>query len=201
MPPQYRYFTHPHRFSTFRSEPDVCGICGIERFGYGGPFYGPDDEIDFVCEECLGSGRLAELDSSTNSGDHVTLERQLRQLQSHLDEEAFQALVAERTAELEQRTPLLITWQDFYWPAHCGDYCRHVKEVGTPDLERLAPDGDGLSFFASHARDIDDIEHAREIWPGIRADSPESGKIAYDVGVYLFECLTCGERVLLWDCS
>jgi uncharacterized protein CbrC (UPF0167 family) len=201
MAPTFRYFDHPHQFSTYRSEPESCSICGTERSGYGGPFYGYDDETDFVCEECLASGRLAEHRLWTNSGDQAALERQLRNLQPPLDEEALQALKSERTDELERRTPEVMTWQDFNWPAHCGDYCRFVKEVGIPDLERLAPDGDGLRFFASHCEDIENIEHAREVWPGIRPDSPESGALAYDVGVYLFECLTCGETVLLWDCS
>jgi uncharacterized protein CbrC (UPF0167 family) len=144
---------------------------------------------------------LAEHDLETNEGDQAGLARQLRQLQPSLDEAALRTLVAERTAELEQRTPHLTTWQDFRWPAHCGDYCQFVKEVGILDLERLAPDGDGLAFFASHTQDMQDLEHAREVWPGIRPDSPESSEPAYDVGVYLFECLTCGEPIILWDCS
>jgi uncharacterized protein CbrC (UPF0167 family) len=107
----------------------------------------------------------------------------------------------ERTVEVEARTPSLQTWQDFDWPAHCGDYCRYIKEIGQPELAALALDGDGPAYLAAHASDISDIEHAREVWEGIRPDAPTDISESYSVGVYLFSCLICGEHIVMWDCD
>jgi uncharacterized protein CbrC (UPF0167 family) len=196
----FRYFERPHQFSTYTAEPRTCDICGRVGPGYVGPFYGLV-RLAFVCEECLSAGRLAAYDTTANRGDRAALDQWLRQRAQALSAEERRTLVRERTAELEHRTPHLTTWQDFFWPAHCGDYCTFIKEVGQPELSALAPDGDGVTFLASHARDVADLEHAREVWSGVRPDAPEDGTVAYSLGVYLFQCLVCQEYVVLWDCD
>jgi uncharacterized protein CbrC (UPF0167 family) len=119
---------------------------------------------------------------------------------AHPDQEPEQIdnWVRERTAELEQRTPTLVTWQDFFWPAHCGDYCCFLKEVGKPDLSRIAPDGDGQAFFVAHLLDADNTD-VNSVWLGVREDSPDDNSVPYDIGVYLFCCLHCGQSVIMWD--
>jgi hypothetical protein len=146
-------------------------------------------------------GRFSGVHCSTNDGDRETLRRQLLQNCPDLETPEIEALVQERTAELECRTPRLITWQSFIWPAHCGDYCRYIKEVGQPDLIKLAPDGNGPAFLAAHALDVDDLEYAQEIWEGIRPDSPIDNHTDFSVGVYLFQCLHCQRYIILWDCD
>lgn len=196
----YRYFAHPHQFSTYQEQPEQCGVCGERKPGYAGPFYGPLD-IEFVCEDCLTSGRLKSLDISTNSGDIAALRAQLRILHSSMSEDERERIAQERSAELAYQTPLPVTWQDFFWPPHCGDYCRFLKEVGRPEVARLSPDNDGPAFLLAHARDIDDMHHATEVWDDMRPDSPTDNRVAYSLGAYLFRCLTCGEYTLLWDCD
>lgn len=196
----FRYFARPHAFSHYQDEPRQCDICGRERTGYAGPFYCTGD-LEFVCEECLATGKLSDYDASTNDGDIGALQEQLEALYPEMGDEERQALARDRTDELEQRTPNMLTWQDWFWPAHCGDYCRFIKEVGVPDLVALAPDADGIAFFAAHCPDVHDIGHAREVFSGIRSDAPENGTVAYSVGVYLFQCLACGEYVICWECD
>ena len=157
--------------------------------------------MEFVCEDCLAAGRLQDFDVTTNEGDVGALREQLQQSHPELGDSDLERLSDERRAELEYRTPHMVTWQDSFWPAHCGDYCRFIKEVGRPGLTQLSPEGDGTAFFATHAPDVADLDHAREVWEGIRPDPPLDGRVAYSVGVYLFRCLTCGEPVLLWDCD
>jgi len=195
----FRYFEYPHEYSTYHTAPDRCTICGQSRPGYAGPFYGLRD-LELVCENCLTIGRLQDFGLSTNKGDIGALRSQLRE-RLQLSEAEREEIAREHTAELEHRTPQLVTWQSFFWLAHCGDYCRFIKEVGQPELSRLAPDGNGPAFFAAHARGISDLAHALEVWEGIRPDVPQDGATAYSVGVYLFQCLTCGEPALLWDCD
>lgn len=194
------YFEHPHAFSTYTDQAQRCDLCGQERPGYKEPFYGCD--ASFVCEACLAAGKLADVKGSTNEGDLGSLRGQLQEMHPDWGEEQVQELVQQRTAELEHRTPHLVTWQSFRWPAHCGDYCRFVKEVGKPDLDELAPDGDGQAFFGEHLRERDRrVTDVPDVWQSIRPDSPQDNAASYSVGVYLFRCLHCGECVIAWDSS
>ncbi|HEX8996066.1 MAG TPA: CbrC family protein [Ktedonobacterales bacterium] len=200
MTAAFRYFARPHTFSGYSAQPMLCAFCGEERLCYPGPFLGLTDE-EAICEDCLVSGRLQGADLTTNNGDARALRRQLRERHPELSEAEVERLSRERTDEIEARTPSPLTWQDFLWPAHCGDYCRYIKEVGQPEIIALASDGDGPAYLLTHADMVSDLEHAREVWEGVRPDAPSDLTISYSVGVYLFECLVCGERILLWDCD
>jgi uncharacterized protein CbrC (UPF0167 family) len=198
MSSPFRYFEHPYQFSTYRVEPRPCDLCGEERPGFAGPFTGEDD-AEHVCEGCLLAGRLAEAGMSTNEGDLAALRAQIEQRHPELSAEDARAREQERTVELEQRTPHWVSWQDHFWPAHCGDYCRYIKEIGRPELQQLAPEGDVISFLQEHATDVEDERMARDVWESIRPDVPQDGSVAYSVGVYLFRCLICDEPILMWD--
>jgi hypothetical protein len=177
---EFRYFAQPHDVtaSTWKETPAPCDLCGEGRPGYDGPYYGEDDSVEFVCEECLIAGRLAERDLSTNEGEHGP--------------------PADRRAELEQRTPHLVTWQDFFWPVHCGDYCRFVRNVGERELVELSPDGDAVAYANEHlSDDLKEFPLDADSLPP-RAPTAEDW---WDVGLYLFECLECGRHVVHWDAS
>lgn len=203
MSVEFRYFAYPHEFASFSTTPAKCDFCGEERPHYSGSFYGPDDERETICEECLVSGRLEPLEMTTNSGNIATLRRQLSELRPELSAEERERVARERTAEVEARTPSLQTWQYFDWPVHCGDYCQYIKEVGQPELAAIAPDGDGPSYLVAHASGwgITNIELARKVWEDIRPDTPTDISGAYSVGIYLFACLSCGEHIIMWDCD
>jgi uncharacterized protein CbrC (UPF0167 family) len=193
----FRYFRDSHHFSTYTDEPSVCDICERTRPGYEGPFYGEED-IDFVCEQCLVSGRLTEHDAFANNADRRTLYWQIKVAEPQLSEEEIEALVNDKTAEVEERTPHIVSWQDIEWPAHCRDYACFVKEAGKPDLNALSPDGDGRMFLYEHlyhglTTDLDDL------WASVRPDSPTSNEVSYSTAVYLFQCLTCHDYTILWD--
>jgi len=191
-PSPLRYFRDPHHFSSYSEAGEECPFCGLERAGYGGVFFGESD-CDFVCEVCLLDGKLSENDLTTNEGCDLDLLRERPDLTAL---EAV-ALTRERTTELEQRTPAVMAWQPLLWPAHCGDFCCFIKEAGQLDMNRLAPDGNGRAFFESH---LDEPGRA-DIWDTIRHDAPEDNSVGCSVGVYLFQCLECGEYLILWDCD
>jgi uncharacterized protein CbrC (UPF0167 family) len=190
--PEFRYFRDPHGSSnsTWTTDAEPCAFCGQSRPGYEGPYFG-GDRVDFVCEPCLMSGRLAERDLTTNEGD-------IDGLRAQLDARAVDDVegeVEERRRELEERTPRLVTWQDWWWPAHCGDFCRFVGETGQAELAELAPDGDGARFVASHLP----VDEAPLEWGWVLPSL--AGDEGYEVGVYLFQCLDCQAYVIRWDCA
>jgi len=174
--PEFRYFAEPHGpSSTWTEAARACDLCGEVRAGYEGPYYAAD-EIDFVCEPCLAGGRLAERDATTNEG-------------------APSVADSARRGELEQRTPNLVTWQDWWWPAHCGDFCRFEREAGQKELVEVAPDGDGPAFLAAHL-DPDDAPLEWDLVPPSLA-----GDEGFEVGVYLFRCVVCETPVVRWDAA
>ena len=169
---EFRYFAEPHgSSSTWTTEPRRCDLCGAIGAGYEGPYVGRE-RIDFVCEPCLVGGRLAERDVRTNEGDANVVDPSLR-------------------AELEQRTPRLVSWQDWFWPSHCDDFCRFECEAGQRELSAAAADGDGARFLAAH---LDDEPLQWEEVPASLA-----GEDGYELGVYLFRCLGCGAARIRWD--
>jgi uncharacterized protein CbrC (UPF0167 family) len=197
---KYRYFRDPHAFSTFREEPQRCGICTRSRPGYDGPFFGAKD-LSFVCEECLHDGRLRELDCSTSEGDIIELRGNLALANPGIATDRLATLVADRTDELIYRTPHITTWQDLIWPVHCSDYCRYEKEAGRADFQSLAGAADPKQFFIQHLAPADRGTDLDDLWQSIREDSPVDNSIAYNTTVYLFSCLICAAAVVMWDCD
>jgi uncharacterized protein len=201
----YRYFRLPHQFSNFLSEPRRCDLCGLILRVYDMALSGESDATDgiqYVCDECLSSGKLVERGAWGNAAKMKILRDNFADRYPDLSADEVEALARVRTVEVEQRTPAPMTWQNFFWPIHCGDYCRYVREAGKPDLLALAGDHDAVTFVADCLYDRDHAEaNARTIWDNIRPDSPKSITPAYDIGVYLFQCLTCDRYLLLWDAN
>jgi uncharacterized protein CbrC (UPF0167 family) len=134
---------------------------------------------------------------TTCDGDLGAVAAQLEGLRGDLSEADRTALITERSSELMHRTPPLVTWQDFSWPAHCGDFCQFVEELGKPEVIELAGDTDPVTWFCARARD-----GTPDIWSMVRASSArEKPAENYDLTVYRFVCRECGESVLHWDCS
>ncbi|HEU4964384.1 MAG TPA: CbrC family protein [Bacilli bacterium] len=206
---RFRYFQEPHRYSTYSEEAQACDLCGKERPGYEGPFYGYGDEVEFVCELCLVQGKLVKAELSTNDGDMKALLEQLNKLYPMRWQEGNEVEAETRRLELEHRTPAILTFQDMLWPAHCGDFVRYVKEVGQQDLQELAGDGDGKQLFrellkqslAGNLSSGDEgqfEEMVDGVWSDMPTGSPTKPADAH-VGVYLFQCLHCGEYLVRFD--
>jgi uncharacterized protein CbrC (UPF0167 family) len=201
----YRYFRLPHQFSHFLFEPRRCDICGWVRGVYEMTLRGEAEAtegIRYVCDKCLSNGKLVERGAWVNLANMKSLRADLARHQPELSPDDNEWLARERTVEVEQRTPHPLTWQDLFWPAHCGDYCRYEREVGKPDVLALADDRDIISFIEDGLHDdAHAAASAQTIWETIRPDSPKGLAPAYDIGVYLFQCLVCDRYLLLWDAN
>jgi transcriptional regulator with XRE-family HTH domain/uncharacterized protein CbrC (UPF0167 family) len=171
-PPTYRYIARPHQDSTYELEERPCRLCHRHRPGYAVPFI-EVQPAERVCEECLAAGRLAAVGLRTNAGDQDTLREQLRQRYPTWTAEAVAARVQQQSVEVETRTPPLRTWKPWAWPVHCGEYCR-LLQAGNQSVGSGAPTPTPSSAVAV----------------------AETGT---EIGVYLFECLHCGQALLLWD--
>jgi uncharacterized protein CbrC (UPF0167 family) len=191
----FKYFLHPHEFSTYTSTPQLCDLCREKRAGYVGPFYGTE-QIEFVCENCLTSGKLSEFGSFTNIGETSDLKKQLKEIHLEYSETQIEKLAVEIDDELLHKTPHVVTWQDFSWPVHCGDYCCFIKEAGKPDLISITPE-DKVHLLFNTVND----ERFKLFWEEIRPDSPKNNSTTYSVGVYLFQCLHCKKYIALNDCD
>jgi uncharacterized protein CbrC (UPF0167 family) len=201
----YRYFRLPHQFSNFLSEPHRCDLCGVIRGVYRVVLFG-DPEVKkglkHICDQCLSGGALVERGLEMNEGDIGTLRDQLTTLHPDYSADEVETIARPLSVEVMQCTPSPSTWQHFFWPAHCGDYCRYEREAGKPDLLALADDRYTIPFIADSLYDRNHTEaYAQTIWENIRPDSPKSITPAYDIGVYLFQCLVCDRYLLLWDAN
>lgn len=196
---RFRYFRMPHRFSSYTAELHSCEFCGRLAPGYDGPFYG-EGECEFICEDCLASGRLSERGFFCNEGDLQALSEQLSRLNPSKSAQEIKDMASVRDMTLTTATPHLVTWQDFSWPAHCGDYMEFIQEVGQADLSRLASGGDGSAFLArSLSPEYGPEEVRREYWNDMRASSPLVDPTDYSSCFYLYRCLTCNEHLILMD--
>ena len=173
---------------------EVCVICRQLAPGYRF-IEVHDDGYDehHVCEPCLVAGRLAESGLRINDADREALSEQLRQFHPELTEKERALLASERTAEVEQRTPRPSVLNMFCWPAHCGDYVVYHKRVDADEVSRLAAEGGGKAFLASHldasCGEVDE-EFIERVW---------EDRLKGFMQFYLWRCAHCGEY--LFTCT
>jgi uncharacterized protein CbrC (UPF0167 family) len=139
------------------------------------------------------AGRLEDAGLSTNDPDIAALREQLRDV----EEPERARLASERTAELSSRTPHLVTWQDWMWPACCGDYVRFEGEVGRKELRGFARGGDGWQWLIDHLRDPLPKDLVESDLPPRASTEKEQWSLI----LYHFCCLHCARDLVLWDCD
>lgn len=194
----YKYFADPQNFSTWSDHPQECTLCGEEKPGFEGPFYGEDD-VEFLCEDCLAAGSIVETGANTNDGDMESLREQIAEAKPNLKDEQVAHEVEQKFAVLGEQTPPMATHGPLLWPAHCGDFCQFVKEVGRADLEALAPYGDAQAFLMMHLVETTPGQDADKILRSMRPEATVNNHMSHSPAVYLFKCLACDESFILSD--
>lgn len=194
----YRYFADPENFSTWSEHAQECSLCGEERPGFEGPFYGEED-LEFICEPCLVDGAIVESGANTNDGDMESLREQIGEANPSYDDDQIAREVERKFAELSEKTPPMATHGPLLWPAHCGDFCVFHKEIGRADLEQLSPKGDGLTFLMMHLVETRPGQDAQKILSKMRPEATTNNHLSHSPAVYHFQCQTCKEHFLLSD--
>lgn len=196
---------------NYSEKPQKCNFCQKYSTGYESSYYG-DEDINFVCEDCLLSGKLKEKGNEANEGHRFILERQLKKIYPDKSERDIKTLVNQRTEEIIYRTPHLTTFQEFSWPVHCGDYCCFIMEAGRSDLNEISSNVNGKDFLKSlpewenygdtqlrddqkEYKEMDDVDW---LWNYLPQHSPKNESDPAS-SLFLFQCLVCKKYVALLD--
>lgn len=153
----------------FSKQPVTCDCCGKEtKVYYEGPFYAEDD-IEYLCPQCIASGKAAkEFDGSYQ--DECSIDDDVND--------------SEKLDELIHRTPGFCGWQQERWLTHCGDYCAYQGRVGAAELNALGVMDEVL-------QDPHWTQEDKELI----ANSVNGGSLQ----CYLFQCLHCGKHKIYFD--
>jgi len=203
MDPRFRYFHDPVTFAPRCHDSCECDICGAVKRCFDAAGYGGDGDYTAFCPECVAKGRLGEVGAYARKADYHGLRAQLKDCNPLLSEEDVDTKARAITRNFERRTPLFPAWQDWPWPAHCGDYCRFQAIAGQGELNALSPKRKGKEIlqrclhpsFAA-VTDIDILWE--ELKPGSIVTLNHSLDL-WDTMAYVFQCLTCEQIIITWD--
>ena len=124
---------------------------------------------------------------------YVALYGQLEALHPELSEQDLEVLVSKRSQEVTLSTPRPAILQRFTWPAHCGYCVVFFRRIYSDDLNKIAQDGDGRSFFAAHIH-----WGCAQDYPGDTIQEWEAGLNGFG-RFYLWQCRECQEYLLTCD--
>ena len=201
--PKFKYFDRPDLFSVFIVLDTNCDICTQTKRCFDAEIYFGDDRLKAICPECLASGALTGQDSFTCEGDIEELKRQLQSIYPENSSEAIQKIARDKTAELEETTPKLISWQDWAWPCTEGDYCAFIGFGSKALFNSMAEGNDGLDLFqTSLYYTVKEAGDPDELWaesmPAKNIKDYEASQ-EFDTRFYVFKSLRSPGIVTIWD--
>jgi uncharacterized protein CbrC (UPF0167 family) len=170
--PRFRYYRDPIAEEVIAPSPATCAGCGRARgFMVTSPSYGADVPEDAqFCPWCVADG-------TAHRRFGVTFN------------EVEPGAAPQAAAEVRERTPGILTWQDWSWPTHCNDVGVYL---GQPSGEELRANQEAYDALLADigqwdwGRNEDDV---RDFIDGLGG-----GQVAY-----LFECPRCAAQLVRWD--
>jgi uncharacterized protein CbrC (UPF0167 family) len=202
---KFKYFENPESFSVISDENVCCDLCNKEKICFEADLFYGEDEIDFICPECLQSGALKNKDIITCEGDISELKRQIKNKNQHLSDQEIHELAVIKTSELETTTPKLITWQDWFWPCSVGDYCTFIG-YGSKEFYQSLSNSESVKQFFSDSIYFSQKEESdcNYLWDEVLPEKPiKNYHQSEDYGTlfYVFKCLHSDKIVTVWDCD
>lgn len=199
---KFKYFEYPELFVGFRDTEVTCDICRQRKMCFNAESFYGTLKLSSICAECLGSGKLNELDSFTCDGDIQKLMGQLRKLNPSFTDEEIKQSAKQKSFELEKTTPHLITWQDWSWPSAEGDYCKFIGYGSKPFYNHLAKNLSVIEFFKNSFYDPESYHD--ELWtdavPDISIKHYDDSN-QYSTLFYVFKSLHSDRIITIWDCD
>lgn len=175
-----------------------CAICGMVTAPRWGSGFSSQRDHGPICGSCVANG-LPDWLQLRRDGDPDALRRQLRDLHADWSDDQIEADVRAKDHELRRRTPPVLSWQDWSWPACCGDYCRFLHHAGQVELAEFANDrriASGIELLRQGL--TDHIQPAESVWSFLPSKRV-SAESNWGTQAYVFECLTCRRLVIEWD--
>lgn len=170
---EFKYFRDPENFSFKMDESAECSICGAEGIWHdAGGFYGLN-EIECICDSCLISGKLKELEIETNEANEGN---------------------PEDIEEIIYKTPALPVWQSRLWPVINGEFCIFERMASKADFSSKDEFKDSVMPLDREGSDLDWLWDAM---PEQRIKNHKQGN--FNVSVYLFTHK--GKKHTTWDAS
>jgi uncharacterized protein CbrC (UPF0167 family) len=165
--PTFKYHVDPFATRVFEASEAECPVCHrATGYAYVGPFY-TNNDVANLCPWCIADGRAA-----TKYNGYFVTPYSLEKV-SQLSQ----------TEELQLRTPGYFFGSDYFWPAHCGDYCTLLQKVHWADITHLENElTDDLDQL--EVEDGEDRQAKRDALEGTA------------LWAYLFRCQTCGQHRL-----
>ena len=169
----FKYFRDPVNFSYKIKTAAPCSICSMEGLWFDAGGFTGENEIECICDLCLHTGKLKELEIATNEAMDGT---------------------SEQIEEIMYMTPRLPTWQEHLWPYINGQYCVFERMASKEDFENKKEFLDAVSAIEQGETDV---ELLWSLLPEKKVRNHVDGN--YNVSVYLF---TCGKnKYCTWDAS
>jgi len=144
---------------------------------------------------------LEEVGIFANDADVEGLFDQMLTQNPNVPKEQLLAEAKAKINEVEFRTPPILSWQDWKFPALDGDFCEFVSFTSKEELNELAENGDGKQFLMEHLRvDDNNLINPEIVWYQLsdkKIDSIEQTN--HDCLCYLFQSKVSGKYLVIWD--
>lgn len=159
--PTFKYIENPEKILAYSDKPINCDCCGKEVHCYANSMY-TQHQVNAICCDCIKDGSACKKFKG-NFNDAIEMDN------------------ASAMEELLTRTPPLPTYQNFFWPECCEDFCKFLRVCSPSDLK----DEKILS-------DLKETYDEEEV-------SFEELSLINPYYILLFQCLKCGKHHIIID--
>src|SRR4051794_25675252 len=168
--PDFKYHPDPIGTGSVVDSSETCVACGQARgYIYAGPVYAEDELQDQLCPWCV-----------ADSTAHERFGAEFTDAAMIGGGDKWDEVPESVIAEVAQRTPGFMSWQQEEWFTHCGDAAAFLGSFGHEELGELDP--------AAVEAIRQDTGLKGAAWTRFyRALDREGSPTAY-----LFRCLHCG---------
>jgi uncharacterized protein len=173
--PKFKYHIDPEGNDVIEESDITCVCCGEKRgYIYTGPVYAVEELDDSICPWCIASGDAAKKFDAEFSDSHPLLSS---------------GISKEITAEVTQRNPGYVSWQQECWLSHCNDACEFHGDASEEDVKHASEETKKQWML--------DYEGDEKFWNTVTEGYYPKGDNAF----YKFKCRHCNLVLLGWDCS